>query len=99
MARMREPYTGTVFEVAPSKVAARLARGYVLLEDFEPPVEVADEPEPELPEPEPDHENAPADAPKPTAESTIAEIRAWAKANGVALPKRGNKAQLLAAIG
>ena len=99
MPRMRMPYTGTVYEVASQNVAARLARGYVLLEDFEPPVEVADEPEPELPEPEPDHENAPADAPKPTAESTIAEIRAWAKAHGVALPKQGNKSALLAAIG
>ena len=38
-------------------------------------------------------------APLPTADSTIAEIRAWAKANDVTLPKRGNKAQLLAAIG
>ena len=42
---------------------------------------------------------AKADAPKPTAESTIAEIRAWAKMHGVELPKKGNKAQLLAAIG
>ena len=99
MPRMRMPYTGTVYEVAPQNVAARLARGYVLLEDFEPPVEVADEPGDELPEPEPVHEDADADAPKPTADSTIAEIRAWAKANGVELPKRGNKAQLLKAIG
>ena len=38
-------------------------------------------------------------APLPTADSTIAEIRAWAKANGVELPKRGNKAALLSAIG
>ena len=99
MPRMRMPYTGTVYEVAPQNVAARLARGYVLLEDYEPPVEMADEPEPELPEPEPYHEDAPADAPKPDADSTIAEIRAWAKANGVELPKKGNKAQLLEAIG
>ena len=99
MPRMRMPYTGTVYEVAPQNVAARLVRGYVLLEDFEPPVEVADEPDEELPEPEPVHEDAEADEPKPTAESTIAEIRAWAKANGVALPKKGNKAQLLEAIG
>lgn len=99
MPRMRMPYTGTVYEVAPQNVAARLARGYVLLEDFEPPAEVADELEPGQPEPEPVHEVATTDAPKPTAESTIAEIRAWAKANGVELPKRGNKAQLLAAIG
>ena len=95
MARMREPYTGTVFEVAPGKVSARLASGWSMLdtEAPEPTEEVADA------EPEPVHEDADADAPKPTAESTIAEIRAWAKANGVALPKRGNKAQLLEAIG
>ena len=100
MPRMRMPYTGTVYEVAPHNVAARLARGYVLLEDFEPPVEVADEPDEELPEPEPaETPDADADAPLPTADSTIAEIRAWAKANGVELPKRGNKAALLAAIG
>ena len=42
---------------------------------------------------------AKADEPKPTAYSTIAEIRAWAKANGVPLPKSGNKAEMLAAIG
>ena len=77
MARMREPYTGTVFEVAPGKVSARLASGWSLLDG-------------EAPEP--------TDEPKPTADSTIAEIRAWAKANGVALPKKGNKAALLAAI-
>ena len=97
MARMREPYTGTVFEVAPGKVSARLASGWSLL-DGEPdpaPASVDDAPDgqpAETPEPE-------ADEPRPTADSTIAEIRAWAKANGVALPKKGNKAQLLAAIG
>lgn len=83
MARMREPYTGTVFEVAPGKVSARLASGWALLD--------GDEPEQPAETPEPTD--------RPTAESTIAEIRAWAKANGVELPKRGNKAQLLAAIG
>lgn len=99
MPRMRAPYTGVVFDVCPENVAARLSRGFVLLEDFEPPAEVADYSEPEQPEPEPDHEDAPADASKPTADSTIAEVRAWAKAHGVELPKRGNKASLLAAIG
>lgn len=96
MARMREPYTGTVFEVAPGKVSARLASGWSLIggDEPEPTEEVADA-EPEQPTEAPE----PTDEPKPTAESTIAEIRAWAKANGVALPKRGNKAQLLAAIG
>ena len=97
MARMREPYTGTVFEVAPGKVSARLASGWSMLdgETPEPTEEVADA-EPEQPAEIP---VAKADAPKPTTDSTIAEIRAWAKANGVSLPKRGNKAQLLAAIG
>ena len=94
MARMREPYTGTVFEVAPGKVSARLASGWSLLDGDapEPTEEVADA-EPE----QPAEALEPTD--RPTAESTIAEIRAWAKAHGVALPKRGNKAQLLAAIG
>ena len=97
MARMREPYTGTVFEVAPGKVSARLASGWSMLdgETPEPTEEVADA-EPEQPAVAPVAE---ADEPKPTTDSTIAEIRAWAKANGVELPKRGNKAQLLEAIG
>ena len=96
MARMREPYTGTVFEVAPSKVAARLASGWSLLdgEAPEPTAEVAEaEPTPEQPT------EAPEPTDRPTADSTIAEIRAWAKEHGVALLKKGNKAQLLAAIG
>ena len=98
MARMREPFTGGVFDVPASKVAKYLGRGYALLDGEPEPVYVG--------EIESDHEQEPAetpvaatDEPKPTAESTIAEIRAWAKANGVALPKRGNKAALLAAIG
>lgn len=96
MARMREPYTGTVFEVAPSKVAARLASGWAMLDGDAP------EPTAEVAEAEPTQGQA-AEAPepsdRPTADSTIAEIRAWAKANGVELPKKGNKAALLAAIG
>lgn len=98
MPRMRAPYTGVVFDVSQANVEKRLARGFALLEPYEPP---APEPEPEEPEAErdPAAEEPASDAPKPTAESTIAEIRVWAKANGVALPKKGNKAQLLAAIG
>ena len=98
MARMREPFTGGVFDVPASKVAKYLGRGYALLDGSVKPVYVDERGN--------DHEQDPAempvaeaDEPKPTAESTIAEIRAWAKANGVALPKRGNKAQLLEAIG
>lgn len=96
MPRMRAPYTGVVFDVQPENVEKRLARGFALLEPYEQP-----EPEPE-PEPEAEPENepeAPAPAaPKPDADSTIAEIRAWAKAHGVELPAKGNKASLLAAI-
>lgn len=98
MARMREPFTGGVFDVPASKVDKYLGRGYALL-DGEPEPAIVDEIEI-------DHEQEPAetpvattDEPKPTAESTIAEIRAWAKEHGVELPKKGNKAQLLAAIG
>ena len=98
MPRMREPFTGGVFDVPASKVEKYLGRGYALLDGAPEPASVG--------EVESDHEQGPAetpgadaDAPKPTAESTVAEIRAWAKANGVELPKRGNKAQLLKAIG
>lgn len=98
MARMREPFTGGVFDVPASKVAKYLGRGYALLDGEPEPASVG--------EVESDHEQEPAetpvattDEPRPTVDSTIAEIRAWAKANGVALPKRGNKSQLLAAIG
>lgn len=95
MARMREPFTGGVFDVPASKVAKYLGRGYALL-DGEPEPEPVDEGPDERPVETP---VATTDEPKPTAESTIAEIRAWAKAHGVELPKRGNKAQLLDAIG
>lgn len=86
MARMAAPYTGVIHEVAPSRVAARLAAGFRLID-----VEVPAEPAVEEPEPEPVGE-------APTAESTIAEIKSWAKANGVDLPAKANKAALLAAI-
>lgn len=96
MARMREPYTGTVFKVATSKVAARLASGWSLLDGDAP------KPTAEVAEAEPTQEQTaetPEPTDRPTAESTIAEIRAWAKAHGVTLPKKGNKAALLAAFG
>lgn len=95
MARMREPFTGGVFDVPASRVDKYLGRGYALL-DVEPEPAAVDERPDERPAESP---TAKAGEPKPTADSTIAEIRAWAKANGVVLPKRGNKAALLAAIG
>lgn len=101
MPRMRAPYTGVVFDVHPDNVEKRLARGFEMLETSGR-IEMDSEPEQERYEPEPSQETAAessaSDAPKPTEDSTIAEIREWAAAHGVELPKRGNKAALLAAI-
>lgn len=95
MARMREPFTGGVFDVPAPRVARYLGRGYALL-DGEP---VPDAAEDETDERTAEMPVADVDEPRPTADSTITEIRAWARAHGVALPKRGNKAALLSAIG
>lgn len=96
MVRMAAPFTGAVHDVAPSKVAARIVQGYTLLDEgFRPKPE--DEPETQADEAEErDEPETQADA--PNAESTIAEIRLWAKGRGIELPKKGNKAQLLEAI-
>lgn len=97
MPRMRAPYTGVVFDVRPGNVEKRLARGFELLE----PYDLA-EPEPETGEPEdeqePEDDGAGCDSPRPTENSTVAEIREWAAAHGVELPRRATKAQMLAAI-
>lgn len=96
MVRMAAPFTGAVHDVAPSKVAARIVQGYTLLDEgFRP--EPEEEPETQADEAEERYEpETQADA--PNAESTIAEIRLWAKGRGIELPKKGNKAQLLEAI-
>ena len=96
MVRMGAPFTGAVHDVAPSKVAARIVQGYTLLDEgFRP--EPEEEPETQADEAEErDEPETHADA--PNAESTIAEIRLWAKRRGIELPKKGNKAQLLEAI-
>lgn len=96
MVRMAAPFTGAVHDVAPSKVAARIVQGYTLLDEgFRP--EPKEEPETQADEAEErDEPETQADA--PNAESTIAEIRLWAKGRGIELPKKGNKAQLLEAI-
>ena len=96
MVWMAAPFTGAVHDVAPSKVAARIVQGYTLLDEgFRP--EPEEEPETQADEAEERYEpETQADA--PNAESTIAEIRLWAKGRGIELPKKGNKAQLLEAI-
>ncbi len=88
---MRAPYTGVVFDVRPGNVKKRLARGFELLEPYDHA-----EPEPETGEPEDDEPGR--DSPRPTEDSTVAEVRDWAAAHGVEFPRRATKAQMLAAI-
>lgn len=98
MPLMKSRWSGNVGLVDPAHVAAHVERGWSLLEGFEAP---ADEPEPEPQEAEPETDEAgePEATAAPTEESTIAEIRAYAKAHGIETPKRGTKAELLALVG
>lgn len=98
MPLMKSRWSGNVGLVDPAHVAAHVGRGWSLLEDFEAP---ADEPEPEPQEAEPEADEAGEQeaAAAPTEESTIAEIRAYAKAHGIETPKRGTKAELLELVG
>lgn len=87
MVRMVAPFTGVIHEVDDAKVAARLAKGFLLIDAYDEPEPVAED------------ADDPVDPPdKPTRDSTIQEIRSYAKAAGIALPK-GNKAALLEALG
>ena len=98
MPLMKSRWSGNVGLVDPAHVASHIVRGWSLLEDFEAP---ADEPEPEPQEAEPEMDDAgePEATAAPTEESTIAEIRAYAKAHGIETPKRGTKAELLELVG
>lgn len=98
MPLMKSRWSGNVGLVDPAHVAAHVGRGWSLLEGFEAP---ADEPEPEPQEAEPETDEAgePEATAAPTEESTIAEIRAYAKAHGIETPKRGTKAELLELVG
>lgn len=98
MPLMKSRWSGNVGLVDPAHVAAHIGRGWSLLEDFEVP---ADEPEqePQEAEPETDEAGEPEADAAPTEESTIAEIRAYAKAHGIETPKRGTKAELLELVG
>lgn len=98
MPLMKSRWSGNVGLVDPAHVAAHVERGWSLLEDFDAP---ADEPEPEPQEAEPETDDAgePEATAAPTEESTIAEIRAYAKAHGIETPKRGTKAELLELVG
>ena len=98
MPLMKSRWSGNIGLVDPAHVAAHAERGWSLLEDFEAP---ADEPKPEPQEAEPETDDAgePEATAAPTEESTIAEIRAYAKAHGIETPKRGTKAELLELVG
>jgi len=100
MPLMKSKWSGNVVTVQPEHVAERLALGYSIIDGTEPPA-----PKPETvavsepPEPEPGEDVPNVADPKPTEDSTIAEIRAYAKTYGIDLPKRGTKAELLEIIG
>ena len=98
MPLMKSRWSGNVGLVDPAHVAAHVERGWSLLEDFEPPADEPD-PEPQEAEPETDDAGEPEATAAPTEESTIAEIRAYAKAHGIETPKRGTKAELLELVG
>lgn len=84
MTLMKERYTGVVFDVCEEKVEERLSKGYVLLEST--PAKRKTEKREE--------EARPAPVEKPSEESTIAEIRAYAKAKGVKLKSRSKEGML-----
>lgn len=94
MPLMKSRWSGNVGLVDPAHVAAHVERGWSLLEDFDAPADEPD-PEPQEAEPETDDAGEPEAAAAPTEESTIAEIREYAKAHGIETPKRGTKAELL----
>lgn len=98
MPLMKSRWSGNVGLVDPAHVAAHVERGWSLLEGFEAPADKP-EPEPQEAEPETDEAGEPEATAAPTEESTIAEIRAYAKAHGIETPKRGTKAELLALVG
>ena len=96
MARMIAPYTGAEVEVSDGSVERWLARGFILVDGAaksEPGDEPGDETV-EAPVEEPGDDGAQC----PDADSTISEIRAFADARGIDLPKKANKTALLAAI-
>lgn len=97
MARMIAPYTGAEVDVPSGSVERWLARGFISVDEVAEveadgaACEQADE----------DHAEAnggEAGAERPDAGSTITEIRAYAEAHGVSLPKKANKAAMLAAL-
>lgn len=103
MPLMRSRWSGALTEVTSENVAARLASGYTLVGDYDP----ADAPEPpkrktfttvRREDEPPKREEPKADEPKPDEDSTIAEIRAYAKRHGIDLPSGGRKADLLALL-
>ena len=98
MPLMKSRWSGNVGLVDPAHVAAHVGRGWSLLEGFEAPADEP-EPEPQASEPETDDAGEPEATAAPTEESTIAEIRAYAKAHGIETPKRGTKAELLELVG
>lgn len=92
---MRAPYTGVIVSVTADAVEERLARGFKVVGSMPVVEQVDDTPEYDTGEETADESE---DAEVPGIESTIPEIRAYAVAHNIELPKKANKAELLAAI-
>lgn len=99
MIRMKAPYTGSVILVDESKVESRLERGFSLVDDYEPVNEAEEESETDELEAEESVEESSEDIEddKPDEDSTMPEIRAYAKKHGIHLPQ-GTKKELLKII-
>lgn len=96
MARVTSRWSGLSYEVA-DDVAATYPEGDYIIEGAvtvtrtEETSNVSDDCEC-------DGHDAPENEPVPTEDSTVAEIRAYARSHGIELPRGGKKADLLALL-
>lgn len=97
MARMIAPYTGAEVDVPSGSVERWIARGFIAV-DGAAPVEADEAACEQADDGHADGGGDEAGAELPDADSTITEIRAYAEAHGVSLPKKANKAAMLAAL-
>lgn len=95
MARMIVPYTGAEVDVPSGSVERWLARGFIAV-DGAGKVEADEAACEQAGDGHADEGEEGAEL--PDSDSTITEIRAYAEAHGVSLPKKSNKAAMLAAL-
>lgn len=97
MARMIAPYTGAEVDVPSGSVERWLARGFLVVDETEQ-VDADESVCEQANDGHADDGGDEAGAELPDSDSTITEIRAYADAHGVSLPKKANKAAMLAAL-